>query len=225
MKKEFEKHYFSLRTKTVLSSIIVTAIVLTNNVIVKAIDVNNVTTNLSNTVKITDEHRLITDEPIELYNDLWKIESILNFKIKLPEYLPEEYKLGGFELKSISEKDKCIEIFYEKAGESFSFQVSEEDPAETLKIIETEQSKTIKDLKIDSEKYPSKLGEINGLNIILTTTFPESKKISSYFAWKDKDLYYSIEYNSIVQSEEKSTQLVSMSQDTVEKIAKSIKYT
>lgn len=218
MKKEFEKYYFSSRTKTVLSCIIVTAIVLTNSVIVKAIEVNNVTTILSNTVEINDE-------PIEFYNDLGKIENILNFKIKLPEYLPGEYKLGGFELKSISEKDKCIEIFYEKEGESFSFQVSEDDPAETLKIIETEQSKTIKDLKIESEKYPLKLGEINGLNIILTTTFPESKKVSSYFAWKDKDLYYSIEYNSIVQSEEKSTKLVSMSQDTVEKIAKSMKYT
>lgn len=225
MKKELGKYHFSIRKKTVLSCIIATAIVLTNNVVAKGIEVNEIKTTLGNTIKINDEHRLNIDNPIKFDNDIKEIECILNLKIKLPEYLPEGYKLNGFELKNISEKDKSIEIFFEKEGESFSFQVSQEDPAQTLKIMEAERSETIKDLKIESEKYPLKLSEINGLNIILTTTFPESKKVSSYFAWKDKDLYYSIEYNSIVQSEEKSTKLVSISQDTVEKIVKSMKYT
>lgn len=223
MKKEVEKYYFSLRTKTVLSCIIATAIVLTNSVIAKGIEVNEVKTILRNTIKSNDEHRLNINNPIEFDNNIKEIEGNLNFKIKLPEYLPEGYKSGGFELKSISEKDKSIKIFFEKAGENFSLQVSEEDPAQTLKIMEAERSKAIKDSKIESEKYPLKLGEINGLNIILTTTLPESKKVSNYFAWKEKELYYSIEYNSMIQSEDKSTTLVNLSQDTVEKIAKSIK--
>lgn len=225
MIEDLKKNYFRKRRKTVLSCIIATSIAFTNGVIAKAIEINETSNIINNKVKSNNDLRVNIGDSIELYDYLTKAEDKLHFKFKLPEYLPEGYKIGKLELKNISEKDELIEILFENEGKSFSFQVSEEDPAETIKRIVSEQNKDTKDLKIESEKSPFKLGEINGLIIKITTTLPESKAVTNYFAWKDSGLYYSIKFNSVVQSEEKSTELTNLSQDTVEKIVKSIKYT
>lgn len=81
-----------------------------------------------------------------------------------------------------------------------------------------------------------KLGEIDGFSVTITTTSPaetlkngyvrpEFKAVDKYFAWKNDGLWYSIRYDSIfIDSGENGNQSYSISQEDIEKIAKSIVY-
>lgn len=235
MIKDFKKSSYKISASTMLSCIIAITTVFTNGVIAKGVEVNNaVTTSSSNAVNTNDEHEFIIDAPIKFYDDIKKVQKIVNFKFKLPDYLPESNKVDDFQIRKLSEKDDDLEMYFANTDGKFSFVVSEQDPVETLKKIECEKIKAIDNSKVESEKSPLKIGEIKGLNVILTTTLPareigndyskESKKVTKYFIWKDEGLWYSVEYNSTSKSEESSNDCVNFSQDIIEKIAESIKY-
>ena len=79
-----------------------------------------------------------------------------------------------------------------------------------------------------------KVGDINGLSVILTTTFPvkkamenqlsEIKAVNNYFSWKDDGLWYSVEYKSESKSEKSSNNSLELSSDDIKNIVKSLKY-
>jgi bla regulator protein BlaR1 len=209
--------------------------VFMNDVIAQGAEVNQVVeTTSSSTINTDYQHKFIIDAPVKFYNDIKKIEQIVNFKFKVPDYLPQENKVGGFQVRKLSEKDNALEIFFENTDGSYSFVISERDPVEILEKIENEKIKAIDNSKVVSQKEPMKFGDIKGLKVTLTTELPdiresndysiESRKNSEYFSWKDGQLWYSVEYNSSSENEESSNRLVNISQDDIVKIAKSLRY-
>jgi bla regulator protein BlaR1 len=235
MIKELKNINHKISTKTILSCIIATTMVLTNFVIAKGIDSNSITTtNFSNTQNTKDQHEFIIDAPVKFYDDIKKAERVADFKFKVPDYFPKGYQVECFEFRKLSKKDNGLGIIFENKNGFFSFLISEQDPADSLKVIESEKSKAIENSKVESVKKPMKLGEINGLNVTVTTILParqigqsyskESKTVNNYFAWKDQGLWYSIEYNSKSNSEEINNDSVTLSNDDIKSIAKSIKY-
>lgn len=222
-------------TRTVLSCIVTATMITTNFVMAKGIDYNNI--DIINSSKVGDkneQHGFIIDAPIKFYQDVKKVEEVTDFKFKVPDFLPEGYKVQGFQLMKISNKDNVLAIIFENKNGILSLQISEQDPAEALKIIESSKFKAIENSKVESIKKPMKLGEINGLSINLTTTLParkigegylaESKVVSNYFAWKDQKLWYSIEYDSKSNSKENYNDSVELSGDDMQSIVKSLKY-
>lgn len=230
MKKESKKVACNLSLKTILSCIIVTTIVITNSVTTKATEINNTANTLgATTVNANDEQKFIIDSPTKYYDNIKELEKISNFKFKVPDYLIEDYKVKNLRFVRLSTKDNFIEIFYEKGDKSFSFIVSEQDPLESSRRIENEQNWNVENAKVENQKHPMKLGKISGLNVIFSTALPysqikEGQKFSKYYAWKDKELYYSIQYNLVYKNNNISKESVNISQNTIEKIAKSIKY-
>lgn len=219
--------------RIILSVIVTTTMFTTNFVIVKGIEYNNIM-NSSNIEDKKDQHEFIIDAPVKFYQDVKKVEEVTDFKFKVPNFFPKGCKVQGFQLMKISGKDNVLVIIFENKNGILSLQISEQDPAETLKMIESEKSKAIENSKVESIKQPMKLGIINGLSVNLTTTLParkigesyltESKVMSNYFAWKDQGLWYSIEYNSKSNSKESGNNSIEISNDDMQSIAKSLEY-
>lgn len=233
MKKEFKKVFYNLSLKTILSCIIATTIIITNSVTAKAIENNNPSNTLSTIANTNNKQEFITDSTTKYYNTIRKIEKLSNFKFKIPDYSIEDYKVKNIVNRKLSAKDSLIEIFYEKGDESFLFIVSEQDPLESASIAESEQTNCTESITIESQKQPMKLGKVYGLNFILSTSLSssqiqkdlkEGQKISKYYAWKDKGLYYSIQYNSLYKSNRITNESINISDDTIEKIVNSMKY-
>lgn len=234
MIKKMKKCSYKSSANIILACIIVTAAVSINSVTAKGAEVNNTAESTSsNLLSNSNQHEFIIDAPVKFYTDINKIESIVNFKFKIPDYLPNGNKVGGFQVRKLSQKDNALEIFFRNSNGSFSFVSSNRDPVEILEKIESEKTKTIDNSKVESKKEPMKLGDISGVKVTLITTLPcrqigneyskESKKSSEYFIWRDEDTWYGLEYNSSSESEETSSKLVSISEDDIIKIVKSIK--
>lgn len=235
MTKEFIKDSCKLTIKIGLACMATISILLTNNDIANGVEVNKTSFSISSdSLNTINKDKFLVDAPIKFYNDLSKVEQILDFKFKVPDFLPDKCKLIGYEVRKVSDKDNALVILFENSGERFSVIISKCDPVEVLMIKEDENTKAIENTKIESEKQPLKLNNINGLDITLSTILPtreteagnakESKKISKYYIWKDNGISYGLEYNSILKSKENSNVMVNMSQENIVKIVKSLKY-
>ncbi len=233
MIRELKRTLIKLPSRIILICMIIVIISLGNNLIIKGAEVNitSSTSILNDTMK---KNGFIIDSPIKFYDSIKKVEKVANIKFKVPDFLPDKNKVNGFEIRKLSEKDNVVVIFFENSDDNFSFLVSASDPVETLKAIEDNRTKAIENIKVDSQKQPLKLGDINGLNVTLSTTLParqignnyskESNKISNYYIWKNEGLWYSLEYNSTSKSEENSNDLVNISKEDVINIIKSLNY-
>lgn len=228
MIKKIKKGSYKSSANIILACLIAAIAVSMNSVMAKGAEVNS-----GNVISTSVQHEFIIDAPVKFYTDIKKIESIVNFKFKVPDYLPNGNKVGGFQVRKLSQKDNALEIFIQNSNGSFSFVASNRDPVEILEKIECEKTKTIENSKVESKKEPMKLGGITGVKVTLITTLPcrqigneyskESKKSSEYFIWKNENTWYGLEYNSSSESEETSSKLVSISEDDIMKIAESIK--
>lgn len=212
-----------------------TTVIFDNSVIAYSMEVNKVIESTSsNITNVNYPNDFIIDAPVKFYNDIKKIGQIINFKFKVPDYFPNGNKVEGFQVRKLSEKDNTLEMFFASKGSSYSFVISKREPAEILEKIENEKTKAIENSKVASHVEPMKLGDIKGLTITLTTTLParqiadyyskESNKSTEYFAWKDGELWYSLEYYSTSKSEESNNELTDISQDDIIKIVKSINF-
>lgn len=233
MIKRFKNVSYKSSIVTVLLFTITTPFILTNYIEVSAIQ--RETTTIESGGKYTEsQHNFIIDAPVKSYDNIGKLEQVLNFKFKIPDFIPEGNKVSGFQLRKLSEKCSAVEIFFENLNGSFSFQIFQGDPFESLKNVENDKTKAFENVKVHGEKEPLKIGGITGLNVTLSTTFPdrkigngtfiESQKITKYFIWQNEDLWYSIEYKSESKSSDSNSMSVNLSQSDILQIAQSIKY-
>lgn len=233
MIRELKRTSIKFPLRIILICMIIVIISLGNNLIIKGAEVN-ITSSTSILNDKMKKNGFIIDSPIKFYDNIKKVEKVANIKFKVPDFLPDKNKVNGFEIRKLSEKDNAVVIFFENSDDNFSFLVSASDPVETLKAIEDNRTKAIANIKVDSQKQPLKLGDINGLNVTLSITLParqignnyskESNKISNYYIWKNEGLWYSLEYNSTSKSEENSNALVNISKENVINIIKSLNY-
>ncbi|EHI99810.1 hypothetical protein CDLVIII_3237 [Clostridium sp. DL-VIII] len=222
-----------LPSKTILICMMIIIISLGNGLMAKGTEINIASSNVISNDKV-NENDFIIDPPIKFYENIKKTEKIANIKFKVPDFLPDEGKVNGFEIIKLSDKDNAVGVLFEGSESNFSFLVSASDPVETLKKIENNRTKAIGNIKVDGQKQPLKLGDINGLNVTIITTLParkigdkylkESQKVSNYYIWKNEGLWYSLEYNSTSKSEENSNILVNISKEDIINIIKSLNY-
>ncbi|WP_026886512.1 hypothetical protein [Clostridium beijerinckii] len=222
-------------TRIILSCIAITAVFFTNFIMVEAAQGNSIYEMSSDSTNMMKEqHKFIIDAPIKFYNDIKRVEQVADFKFKVPDFFPESYKVQGLQFRKLSNKDNVLEIIYGNKDGICSLQISEQDPLESLKAIESEKSKALENSQVEISKQPMKVGDINGLSVILTTTFPvkkaienqlsEIKAVNNYFSWKDDGLWYSVEYKSESKSEKSSNNSLEFSSDDIKNIVKSLKY-
>ncbi|NMF07145.1 hypothetical protein ACUH7Y_08605 [Clostridium beijerinckii] len=235
MGKVLVNRYNNKLTRFILSCIVITAVFFTNFIVAKATQENSLYEISSNNMdKMKEQHKFIIDAPIKFYNDIKRLEQVIDFKFKVPDFFPEGYKVQELQLKKISDKDNVLEIVYGNKDGIRSLQISEQDPSESLKVIENGKSKALENSQVEISKQPMKVGDINGLSVILTTTFPvrkamenqlsEIKAVNNYFSWKDDGLWYSVEYKSESKSERSSNNSLELSSDDIKNIVKSLKY-
>lgn len=231
MIKKFKKGSYKMSIVGIISCVIASTVIFTDSVSAKALDVNN--TALTTNSNIMNTPKFLVDTPTKTYDNIEGVEKVAGFEFKLPDF-PRSNKVDSLQLIKLSDQDNVLCIYL--GGDiNFTFQVSEKDPLEYLKKIGTIK-KGVSNLKVESEEQSMKLGEINGFSVTVTATSPaetlkngdvrpEFKEVNKYFAWKTEGLWYSIGYNSIsTSSAQNKIQSYNISQDDIEKIAKSIVY-
>lgn len=176
MTKQLKKGSYKISRVDELSCLIATTVSITNGITVKALDVNNNTAN--NITNTNVKHEFLIDETFKAYNDINKVGKVASLKFKVPDFLPEGYKLGGFHLLKLSDKDDGLKIFFgseDKEGNEFLFQVSEQDPIDVIKKFEDESNERFQDAKVEIKEESMKLEGIDGLKVTLTVTFSPRK--------------------------------------------------
>ncbi|MFW2490503.1 peptidase M56, BlaR1 [Clostridium chromiireducens] len=229
MIKKFKKDSYKISIVGIVGCVLAGAIILTNSVNVKALDINNTTL----TTNIMNIPKFLVDTPTKTYDNIGRVEKVAGFEFKLPDF-PRSNKAESLQLIKLSDKDNVL-LIYLDGDINFTFQVSEKEPLEYLKKIGNIKN-GLSNLKVESEEQAMKLGEIDGFSVTVTSISPaetlksgdvrpEFKEVNKYFAWKNEGLWYSIGYNSTVTSSaQNNTQSHNISQDDLEKIAKSIVY-
>lgn len=232
---------YKISKKTILSCMVIGAVAISNCSAVKAIDTSSIMTTAisSNKTDINGEHKFIIDAPLKVYDDINKAENAAGFKFKVPDFIPDGNRLETFHVRKVTDNDNVVEIFYPGADQppfDITFQVSKKDHIEALKKIETEKMKTTKKPIVETKQEAMKLGEINGTSLTLSVTSPSEKllngdstkeftEVFKYFIWENDGLSYSIRYNSIIKEGDKSSKdNLNLPEDTIKKIAESIKY-
>lgn len=231
MIKKFKKGSYKMSIVGIVGCVIASGVIFTDSVSVKALDVNNAT--ITTKSNIMNTHKFLVDTPTKTYDNIEGVEKVAGLKFKLPDF-HRSNKADSLQLIKLSDQDNVL-LIYLSGDINFTFQVSEKDPLEYLKKIGTIKN-GLSNLKVESEKQSMKLGEIDGFSITVTVTSPaetlkngdirpEFKEVNKYFAWKNEGLWYSIGYNSILTSSaQNKIQSYNISQDDIEKIAKSIVY-
>ena len=175
MIKQFKKGSYKISRVAVISCLIATTVSITNCVTVKALDtINTTVTTATNITNSNVKHEFLIDETSKSYDDINKVEKVAGLKFKVSDYLPEGYKLGGFHLLKLSDKDNGLKIFFDskdKEGTDFLVLISEKDPIEAIKKFKTESNGHFQDAKLDTKEESMKLGGIEGSNVTLTATF------------------------------------------------------
>ncbi|MBW6409276.1 M56 family metallopeptidase [Clostridium weizhouense] len=235
MIKNFKNGSYKISVKAALGVALATSLMFTNNIIVQGAEVNNVVSTTSNNNSILsskDRDKFLIDSPKKVYDDIEKVEKVWGLKFKIPDFMPGyNPRVSCFQLIKLSDNENALNIFLKNSDASkdeIAFQIFEKDPVESLKKIESSY-KSIR-ARIEGEKEEMNLEGINGLSVTLKSTtpsimtdeyiIPERKDVHKYFAWQNEGIWYSIEYNSIFNDKE----ILNLSEDNIEKIAKSIKY-
>jgi bla regulator protein BlaR1 len=224
MIKQLKKDSSEISRMAVVNSSIDTTASIENGVTGKALDINNAApTNITNT---NVKYEFINDETLKAYKDINKVVKVANLKFKVPDFLPEGYKLGGFHLLKLSDKDDGLKIYFnspdledledsdDKEGNEFLFQVSEKDLIDVIKKFEDKNNERFQDAKIEIKEESMKLEGIDGLSVTITLTFPLRIMgngvflegyidTNKYFIWKNEGLWYSINYNSFYKKNSK----------------------
>ncbi|EKQ58255.1 MULTISPECIES: hypothetical protein [unclassified Clostridium] len=221
--------------KTGFICLVTITVVFLNNIIVKGVENKKELTNVNkDSLSLQDSHSFIIDAPVKCYNDIKKLKQVSDYKFKIPDFIPDGNRVVAFQLRKVSEKCNAIEMFFENSNGNFAFQAFQGDPVEVLKNIESDKTKTIENSKLEIQKEPLKIDGVTGLSITLTTTFPkrkigdnnfeESQNISQYYVWEDDKVWYSLEYYSYSKSDKNINTSIKISQDTISKIVKSLKF-
>ncbi len=241
MIKEFKRNSNKISKKTILSCMVIATMTISNCSVVKAMDTTstNVTSLSSSQLNVNGEHKFIIDAHLKVYDDINKAEQAANFKFKVPNFLPEGNKLGAIQVRKVMDKDNIVQIYYDGTNQTpfdITFQVSKTEHVSALKKMESEKMGTTDNPKIEAKEEAMKLGDINGKSVTLSITSPSEKlengitteeftEIYKYFIWENEGLSYSVKYNSVIKKGDKTSEnSLNLSEDTIKKIAESIKY-
>lgn len=234
------KNSNKISKKTILSCLVIAAITATNCSVAKAVDTNIIElTAVSSNQNVKGEHKFIIDAPLKSYDDIYRAEQAAGFKFKVPNFLPNGNKLGAIQVRKVMDKDNIVQIYFDGENQipfDITFQASKTDHVTALKKMESEKMGTTKNPIIEVKEEAMKLGDINGKSVTLLITSPSEKlengiiideftKEYKYFVWENEGLSYSIKYNSIIKNGDKTSKnSLNISEDTIKKIAESIKY-
>lgn len=234
MIKNFKKGSYRMPVTAVICCVLVGGIMFTDGVTAKNMKGD---TNVSATIN-KENNKFLIDSRVKVYDNFKKAEKIIGSKVKVPNYIPENYEAGPyFQVIKISDREYSLrKIFDNKEDLGFTFQASKENMEEVLKqIVEAEDkeflgrsSDTEKNQnqgKVESSKEAMNLAGINGSNITIKSILPNSRQeIKKFFVWQNEGMWYSIGYDKKAQTSIGSGSLMSISIDEVGKIASSIKY-
>jgi bla regulator protein BlaR1 len=198
MIRKFRKNSFKMRAIAIVGSIIVSGAVLTNPVNANE---NIFITKLSNqkveavSKDSGKEKKFIIDAYEKEYKNLDSLESDVDFKFKVPDFLPPSYAPCSLWLISNNRIECGFDSTDNRNSFYFDLHISKEDPAAYLKE-EAERSLT----EVVSRK-PLQLGNIKSESLETKRSFsndnseekilPITKK---YFVFKLDSMFYAIEY-------------------------------
>lgn len=207
------------------------------------------TTTLTNATNLKDKNSEFSFySPTKHFATLDRAMDFIDFKFKVPDNIPEDYKF--FKI-NIDEK-KVIDIIFEKNENSdthsFSFLISQDDMIKKLK----DQHNTIQKgskTNIEFDTKPLRLSNINGTNVVIKQNFewtedelkelknensknikhvPNDEMIFKYFVWEDEGIWYAFNYHFEVTHLEEKQPIKSIDKlakkDDLIKIVTSIKY-
>lgn len=234
MIKNFKKGSYRMPAAAVICCILAGGIMFTNGVTAKDMKGN---TNVSAVIN-KENNKFLIDSPIKSYDDFKKAEKITGSKVKVPNYIPENYEAGPyFQVIKISDNEYSLrKIFGSEKDVGFTFEASKENMEEALKQIAEIENKEISGPlsdteknqnqgKVESSKEAMSLAGINGSNITIKRTSPTGMQIiKKFFVWQNEGMWYSIGYDEKAQTSKGSGSVMSISIDEVGKIASSIKY-
>ncbi len=244
MIKNFKKGSYRMSAAAVICCVLAGGIVFTNGV--NARDMKR-DTNVSAVIN-KEKNKFLIDSPIKSYDSLKKAEKITGAKVKVPNYVPEDYSVSSrfADVIKISDKEYSLKILFhnEKDNNDLAFQVCKGNMEEVLKQIEeSENEQIVKEQtariapgeertkiqgKVELSKEAMNLGGIKGSNVtiknILNILPEDVQKTKKFFIWENEGMWYSIGYDMKIQTGKERESLISTSIDEVGKIASSIKY-
>ncbi|MGO5064180.1 MULTISPECIES: M56 family metallopeptidase [unclassified Clostridium] len=234
MIKNFKKGSYRMSAAAVICCVLAGGIMFTNGV--NARDMKG-DTNVSAVIN-KENNKFLIDSRVKSYDNLKRAEKIAGDKVKVPNYIPENYAVSSnFHVIKISDKEYSLEIFFgNEKDKDFTFQVSKENMEEVLKqIAESENKETLKTIpdaekaqspgKVEFSKEAMNLSGIKGSNVTIKSIFPNNfQETKKFFVWQNEGMWYSIGYDMKIQTSKKSKSLMDTSIDEVRKIASSIKY-
>ncbi|MDS1001998.1 M56 family metallopeptidase [Clostridium sporogenes] len=234
MIKNFKKGSYRMSAAAVICCILAGGIMFTSGV--NARDMKR-DTNVSAVIN-KENNKFLIDSRIKSYDSLKKAEKITGAKVKVPNYIPENYAVSSnFHVIKISDKEYSLEIFFgNEKDKDFTFQVSKKNMEEVLKqIAESENKETLKTIpdaekaqsqgKVEFSKEAMNLAGIKGSNVTIKSILPDDfQETKKFFVWQNEGMWYSIGYDMKIQTSKKSKSLMDTSIDEVGKIASSIKY-
>ncbi|WML33145.1 M56 family metallopeptidase [Clostridium sp. OS1-26] len=244
MIKNFKKGSYRMSAAAVACCIVASGIVLTNAVNAKGMKADNIAAVSSNKDSVKkQESKFIIDSTLKSYHDMKKVQEVLGFKFKVPDFLPESCTpTDSFHVVKVSDKDNALQMFFsskesKKAGNSFEFYVSKVNMEEFLKQDAENRNKQMQDVEIPNTSKDNKAGKveiskeamnlagINGSSITIKSTLPGNyNEICKFFVWQNEGMYYSIKYSQALGEGENLKKFVDISTDDVGKVATSIKY-
>lgn len=245
MIKDFKKGSYRMSAAAIVCCVVASGIVLTNAVNAKSIKSDNIAAVVSNNSQSEkQESKFIIDSPRKSYYDMKKVQQVVGFKFKVPDFIPQNCgsSIECFHVLKISDKDNLLKIFFDdkenrKDSKSFTFQVSRGDMEQFLRKDAEQEGEKEKKLetpglvkdkntgKVEISKKTMNLAGVNGVDITIKTTLVEgSKSISGYFVWQNEGMWYGIEYKSDIEKAESSQKSAAISEEDLGKIAASIKY-
>ncbi|WP_246615491.1 hypothetical protein [Clostridium thailandense] len=150
-----------------LYCIAVSGVVLTNAVNAKSMKADSIIAVSSNNDAVKkQESKFIIDSTLKSYHDMKKVQEVIEFKFKVPDFLPEGYTpTDGFEVIKASDKDNVFKTFFDfrkggKVSSSFEFYVSKVNIEEFLKQDAENRNKQIQDPENPNGSKDDKSGKV-----------------------------------------------------------------
>ncbi|MBU5438101.1 M56 family metallopeptidase [Tissierella sp. MSJ-40] len=183
-----------------------------------------------------EDKEFTLDNPSKSFNNLDRAKDFVDFKFKVPDFIPSGYELYDIDL----DKDDTLRIDFwtniQYKEHHFNFIVSKKDIIQEMKEItkDKESSANIYRIKSNStiKEEPMHIGNIKGNSIAIdwknnNSSIKNLHTISTtdkYFVWKDNDIWYSIQYYDSGVLFDSSSYVNEISKDNIQKIISSIKY-
>lgn len=145
---------------------------------------------------------------VKVYNDIEKIEDVLNFQVKFPNVSSEDSSIDSLKIRTILQKN-VLEMYLKNndivSNENFCFY---EFKGEAIDIItELERPNAPYNHTIEASAEEKAMGNISGQDITISIDKVQEEtdeenadlnyQISKYFTYQENDITYAIKYNTV----------------------------